>query len=48
MDIKANGNNIICVIFKNFTVVYYGGPVCAKVKYNGITGYCCTNILNNY
>ena len=37
---EAYGNNIICVIPKDSTVVYYGGTGWAKVKYNGITGYC--------
>ena len=34
------GNNIICVIPKGSKVVYYSGTGWAKVKYNGITGYC--------
>lgn len=37
---EAYGNNIICVIPKGSTVVYYSGTGWAKVKYNGITGYC--------
>ena len=37
---EAYGNNIICVIPKGTTVVYYSGTGWAKVKYNGITVYC--------